>query len=546
MSSKITIELSKAKTLQEIERLINICDRLHKGEKVTGYNIKDLPSDSVYAEYRNKLNITSNEPIQNNNSKEPIMYMGSVPKEKEVKIIENALIMPKFDGCSVALRFKVNGNKLLLIQAHTRGSDVGSNRVNSDLTQKMKLLIPECTFINTPIIKRLLQMKPTYLNVRGEIVLKEKELDENGYNISPPAAVVAGKINGLLNTFKEFIDKIRICAFEISKIEFENKTYKIPKQENSLKILAGIKYGNDIKLKDYDVYQGNTGDINFSELFEVVQENEIRPLDGLVYCDKYWRYPESIEDTTDSKYGKYAWKPNNELIVTIKAIEYNMKRDGDYSPMIIFDKIKVDKSYERAKSSISKIFNLIDQGMGIGAKAILKIVHDINPLISEILNPAEHKFVLPKKCIWCNSNLEYVYDKSKLAKDDKSKILMHVYCKNEECPELLLQRFVYLISVTDKKTKLKYINDKNKEVKSKLSEQGLRKLRDSYPNVKLNIKILQTRIPNFKEQFMSLSLVDQMYALGYGGIQTINKIIKQRNIKSLEDIKDELWVNDLV
>lgn len=546
MSSKITIELSKAKNLQEIERLINICDRLHKGEKVTGYNIKDLPSDSVYAEYRNKLNLTSNEPIQNNNSKEPIMYMGSVPKEKEIKIIENALIMPKFDGCSVALRFKVNGNKLLLIQAHTRGSDVGSNRVNSDLTQKMKLLIPECTFMNTPIIKRLLQMKPTYLNVRGEIVLKEKELDENGYNISPPAAVVAGKINGLLNTFKEFIDKIRICAFEISKIEFENKTYKIPKQENSLKILAGIKYGNDIKLKDYDVYQGNTGDINFSELFEVVQENEIRPLDGLVYCDKEWRYPELIEDTTDSKYGKYAWKSNNELIVTIKAIEYNMKRDGDYSPMIIFDKIKVDKSYERAKSSISKIFNLIDQGMGIGAKAILKIVHDINPLISEILNPAEHKFMLPKKCIWCNSNLDYVYDKSKSAKDDKSKLLMHVYCKNEECPELLLQRFVYLISVTDKKTKLKYINDKNKEVKSKLSEQGLRKLRDSYPNVKLNIKILQTRIPNFKEQFMLLSLVDQMYALGYGGIQTINKIIKQRNIKSLEDIKDELWVNDLV
>ena len=73
MSSKITIELSKAKTLQEIERLINICDRLHKGEKVTGYNIKDLPSDSVYAEYRNKLNLTSNEPIQNNNSKELII-----------------------------------------------------------------------------------------------------------------------------------------------------------------------------------------------------------------------------------------------------------------------------------------------------------------------------------------------------------------------------------------------------------------------------------------------------------------------------------------
>ena len=176
--------------------------------------------------------------------------------------------------------------------------------------------------------------------------------------------------------------------------------------------------------------------------------------------------------------------------------------------------------------------------MGFGAKALLRIVHDINPLISEILNPAEHKFELPKRCIWCNSELDYVYDKNNL--------LMHLYCKNEQCPELLLQRFVYLISVTDKKTKLKYLNEKGKEVKSKISEQNLRKLRDSYPNTKLNMKIIQTRIPNFKDEFMKISLVDQMYALGYGGVQTINKIIKQRNIESLEDINQELWVTDLI
>ena len=260
MTSKITIELSRAKTTQEIERLIEICDRLHNGENVTGYSINDLPPDSIYAEYRNK--IKNNDNSTQNNSKDPIMYMGSVPKEKEIKIIKNALIMPKFDGCSVALRFKYIDNKLILIQAHTRGSDVGNDRINSDLTQKMKLLIPECHFVNTPIIKRLLEMKPLYLNIRGEIVLKEKELDENGYNVSPPAAVVAGKINGSMDVFKNYLNKIRICAFEISKIEFKNGTYKVPKQENSLKILSGIKYSG-VKLKDYAVYQGDTSEIDF-------------------------------------------------------------------------------------------------------------------------------------------------------------------------------------------------------------------------------------------------------------------------------------------
>lgn len=533
MTSKITIELSKAKTSEEIRLLLNICDKLHNGEHVEGYSIKDLPSDSVYEEYKNKLRL-HNKMV----TKQPIMYMGSIPKEKEIHVINNAIIMPKFDGCSVALRFKIENNTLSLIQAHTRGSDVGSDRINSDLTEKMKLLIPECYFKHSSIINKLLQLNPVFINIRGEIVLKQKELNDDGYNISPPAAVVAGKINGSLKVFKEYAHKLRICAFEISKIEFKNNTYKVPTQENALKILSKIYYDDEIYLKDYECYKANTNDINFNELFECIRDNEDRPLDGLVYCPSTWRYPELIEETTDSRYGKYAWKPNNETIVTIKSVEYNMKRDGDYSPMIIFDKIKLDKSYERAKSSISKIDNLIKQGMGSNSKALLQIVHDINPMIVEILNPVDDKFKLPKRCLWCNSELIYTYD--------KHNILMHLYCKNEQCNELLLQRTVNLIQVVDKKTNLIYVNDKNKQVKSKLSEQGLRKLQNLYSNTKLNIKIIQTKIPNFKEEFMKLSLNDQMYALGYGGVKAIDKLIKQRNIKSLIDIKNGLWIEGLV
>ena len=66
---------------------------------------------------------------------------------------------------------------------------------------------------------------------------KAKEILQSAAPFVEKGITDVSKINGLLNTFKEFIDKIRICAFEISKIEFKNNTYKVPKQENSLKTL---------------------------------------------------------------------------------------------------------------------------------------------------------------------------------------------------------------------------------------------------------------------------------------------------------------------
>ena len=535
--TKLTIELSKANDEITIIYLLNVCDRLYNGEKnVNGFTVKDLPPDSVYEEYKNKIKHDDSNKIENL----PIMYMGSIPKEKEVKIIENAILMPKFDGCSVALRFKFENDKeATLIQSHTRGADVGSERVNNDLTEKMKLLIPKIYFKEDSLTNKLLALLPTFINIRGEIVLKEKELDENGFHKTAPASDVAGKINGGIEVFKNYLSKIRICGFEISKIELANGKEKIFTQKLVLKLLKNIYYFDAISeekiyLKDYEAYRANTNEIDFDEMFELYNENDPRPLDGIVYCDADWKYPSKLEDTTATRYGKFAWKPNNEFVVTIKNVEYSMSRDGDYSPMILFEPIKLDKKYQRAKSAISKLNILIEEGLGNNAKAILKINHGINPQIFSVTSPSTNSFKLPEFCLFCGCELQKEYN-------PKTNELIHLRCTNNECTEIILQRYIYLLDFMYKKCKLTTVNEKGVIIKSKLSDKGLRKLTKG----KLTIKLIMDRIPNLKIEFNKLSLLDQLCALSFGKKQKVEKKIKAQNIKKLEDIKDELWCDIL-
>lgn len=544
--SKLTIALSKCDNLIDIEYYLNICDKLHNGEKVKGYTINDLPPDSIYEEYKSKIQSNSD----NKAEKGVIMYMGSIPKDKEIKVIKEAFIMPKFDGCSVALRFQLINNIGILVKAHTRGSDVGSSRDNSDLTEKMQLLIPKIYFNpNSKLIKKFFSIMPEYINIRGEIVLKNKELDENGFNITAPASEVAGKINGGIEVFKNYLHKLRICAFEISSINLINDGINIPKQDLSLRMLNNIYYlepvsnestlsdistdnlneNKKIYLKDYKVYIGDTNSINFPELFEKIKEEDPRPLDGLVYCSRDWKYPNNLEDTTATRYGKYAWKPSDQYVVNIKTIEYSMARNGEYSPMILYDKIKLDKSYERAKTSISRLKELIDEGIGLNAKGLLKICGGISPNIMSITLPSTEVFKLPEECLWCRSELSYEYDKHNK--------LMHIICTNDNCPEMILQKYSYLLNFMYKTSKLITLNDKGVIIKSKLSEQNLRKM--SIGN--LSIELIETRIPNLRKEFYKLSLVDQLCALSFGQQKKVEKMIQNEHITSLNDIRDKLW-----
>ena len=76
---KLQIEISNATSEQEIRQLLDICDEIHKGHEFEDYTVEDLPSDSFYEAMRQKF------PIEESSEDGKIMYMGSIPKEKEIK-----------------------------------------------------------------------------------------------------------------------------------------------------------------------------------------------------------------------------------------------------------------------------------------------------------------------------------------------------------------------------------------------------------------------------------------------------------------------------
>lgn len=532
--TKLQIEISIATSEKEIRQLLEICDLIHAGNEIEGYSPEDLPSDSFYEAMRQKF------PKESINNNSEVMYMGSIPKEKEIKLISPVIISPKFDGCSVALKFTnlipknvldlqvtEQANAFTLIAAHSRGSDVGSKRVNSDLFDKMEKIIPviSCDRKDSKIAK-FAQTIDT-ITIRCEIVLDQA--DENLVS----AAYVAGKINGSMEVFEEAIDKLRIVGFEIGSITTIDGEELRVKQNEVYEILSHMYYKRcdghthvDVYLKDYPTYTLNTTEgKNFEELFEKMKQQVKQPLDGLVYSPVDWLYPQDKDETTDTKYGKYAWKEQKETIVIITGLEYTMGKTGDLACMILYKPVKIDsKTYQRAKVSVQKLFGFIKDGLGIGAECMLQVHNNINPNIEFVVKPSK-PFVNLVNCPFCNRKLEYIYDPK-----DKSPFPKHLNCVNKECPENVIQKISNLLSFMYKRCNaLKTVNQKGKDVRSKLSESGLRKLSD--------INTFRTRVPNLKEEFNKLSMLDKLMALGWSKTNG-NKLIKR--MKSISEIENEL------
>ena len=120
--------------VQQLNRLITICDLLHKGmPDYEGYNSNDLPTDMKYEEAKKYLNDQEilNLTISNKNvhevsekckidrsynkaNKEVLMYMDGIQITETIPKIKNVILMPKFDGCSVGTEFIKTGNNFVI------------------------------------------------------------------------------------------------------------------------------------------------------------------------------------------------------------------------------------------------------------------------------------------------------------------------------------------------------------------------------------------------------------------------------------------------
>ena len=406
-----------------IDQIISICDRLHYDETVTvdgeTFTSTDMPSDALYEMAKRKLQEIADVAIMSvsvpNVNEISDMYMGkdTIIKSPTVDITNQKVIcMPKYDGVSCMVRFRREGERLIIDQAETRGQDVGVTHKSTDMKDRMKQLLDKM-----PWIDRLNALKCDSITIRGEIVLARKIE-------AVPAPYVAGKINSK-SPILDPDDVMCFKMFEISRFSVDGKS-STPSQENACRILQTI----DSSLV-YTMMELNADTVkNTEQMLELYHrwEDLSSPIDGVVYCDPSWHYPTSADVASGVNYGKYAMKPCEFAVSIFKDIEYTIAKDGKLNPIIHFDDVHLfQKTYRKSKSVISNMVTFLDQGIGPGSTIQIKFPAKMIPMVVAVVSRSETPVALPTICPYCGEALTYQ------PPSVKPKRIATLTCRNDAC-----------------------------------------------------------------------------------------------------------------
>ena len=549
----------------KIDKLLDACDKIHNGIKTKKY--VNPPSDEIYerisklVEHKNKISVeiceTGNGQVEETNNQNETtkesetneqneeletndsIFMGSVLKKtidefekikkKNSKLFDKMILLPKFDGISIALSITFNNSGIgTLNKAFTRGIKINGKVSNTNQTEKLNYIIEKLTTTNETLYNSTIVL-------RGEIVLNYKKYNNNGKNELQNASLVSGLMNGKMDNFIKSIDTLTFQAYEIGKIikkEHDNINGKnvifVPSQFESINILQTInmklKYlSEQIPISRFKTFVLNIND--FMKLFKNIEKFYLdkyifnreleNPTDGIVYTYVNWQYPQDGNVFNKESYHKYAWKPSEKYEVVIKGINYQQGKTGQYSIIFNIQPLGIEgKSYQKLKIAFSKIVNskevknhnLTEFKIGKDSKVLCVLSQGITLTYLETLQ-VDTKFEVPKCCITCGKELNY---------DDK-----HLICPNVNCPDKITQKLKFMINYLQKQTNkgLKIINDEGKELKSGFSEKKI----EYCVNGGFNPKKIILYIPNIRSEFEKLSDVDKLYAVSYGGINECRK-----------------------
>lgn len=445
LKSRIAIAI-KEKNLTDLLELKRICDLLHDGEEevesedVT-YTPDDLPPDSIYEQLVSaieKLNIMQvmecdTRPIKRGKQD---YFMGSVPKKAQIEQMQNAILMPKYDGVSCGMTFVRDSTTRLfsLEQARTRGAveaKAQGSRKYQDITPKIMTIVgPIIDSLNNPDNQSVkvgnhLLSDLVEIIIRGEIVL-------NDYNIpGVPASIVAGKINGKMGVWNEYKDNIIIKPFE-----FVRATAKAP---FTITQLDAIEFFNAIAIECPYALAKNIRPTEKSlafvrSLFDTHFNDDVKePIDGVVYCQQEWLYPYDKSDNGKSNYGKYAWKPSNESTTVIKAIEETRTKEGKIEFSVIYEPIGMENKTFNHCAIVPTTINKFIERFGIGSTITIMLRDNTMPYVKECEIPLTGPFEpwhFPTHCSCCGAELEIT---------EGSKDTVSIRCPNEMCNKTMIK-----------------------------------------------------------------------------------------------------------
>lgn len=416
------------KDVDELKRLLHICDSLHKGKAVEGYTSEDLPPDDNYEEalraYRS-LTTVPKPTVELLPDELDDLYMprDAIIKDSVARMTGKVICLPKYDGVSCAVRFVRNGARFVIDKAVTRGVDHGFNHKNTDMTATMTDFLKTCTWI-----RKLSKVKAKQLTVRGEIVLIDKTACS-----SAPASFVAG----LVNSKSKVLDPDHVLGFklfEITRYIKEDGTSMVPTQLQACSIIS--KLDGTIPYVIVDLPTNGTDTL--MKLYDEWQSLDA-PIDGVVYCEPDWHYPHYASDVSSKAgYGKYALKPNLFGHALFKEIEYTIAKDGLLSPIVHFEPVMIQrKTYQTSKVSTATLIKMMEDGLHKGSTLELKVAAGIMPAVTRVIDNSNHCYMhLPTDCPFC---------KSALKRNDGK--IPTIRCTNERCIGVVAKYIVNMVKV---------------------------------------------------------------------------------------------------
>lgn len=297
--------------------------------------------------------------------------------DSSIALDSKVLVGWKLDGCASELRY-TNGK---LTDIVTRGNfsiaqkmlEVAEKQHPTSETQviRCEMLIPKTTFI-------------------------EKHYDESYAN---PRNLVAGISNDINVTDKR--------KWDVRFVQVNNGLNAVSKSE------FGIEY-TETEIKNLpEVY----------EKFKMQRSNLEYPTDGLVV------YLPNVE--TFEHIGKYPLHcvaikfPPVEAITTVKAIQWNLKKSGEWIPKAILEPVDLDGSIVK-RTLVFNIGFMRKNQIYPGAKVVIAKNGDIIPYIQNVVEPGDiSRLELPENTIEVGIHL-YPKDASEVV--ERERFIAGCYC----------------------------------------------------------------------------------------------------------------------
>jgi NAD-dependent DNA ligase len=299
--------------------------------------------------------------IDNENKVKLPYFLGSQDKIKDdVKTLEKWLkkynepssyiISEKLDGISCLIVYNNNDIKI-----YTRGNGIYGQNIT----------------IFKDVIKGIPKIKAKFA-VRGELIINK----ENWLKIAHKGANARNVVAGFVNSKKidaETAEYVEFVAYDVLEPRMKIEDALIAAKKNNFNIVKYIKIS---KLSITELY----------DLFKSWKETSKFEIDGLVITHNNIY---KIKSGENPKYS-FAFKSmamQEEVIVTVKDIEWNVSKDKYLKPIVKFDEIKLNGVKIKQATGFNADY-ISKNNIGIGSKIVIIRSGDVIPHIKEVLTPS--------------------------------------------------------------------------------------------------------------------------------------------------------------